>query len=105
MARQRTFWIKRLWVDDVLFKVSTATLFVDQGRRAQGADDLLSWQVIAIFDPAHLVPENSPSQLWIEAEDGRTFTGEAIVTLHDGQVCMLTGTGELAGFDASTDFD
>jgi hypothetical protein len=112
VRQQRGYSIKRIWIDGDELKFATAGLNVERDVPAEGAEGRISWDVVALSESAPDAPEELVSlapedvcRVRIETDVGRTFAGEAIRAVHDGRLCTLTGRGQLAGFDASKDFD
>ena len=96
----REFPLARVWVDDEAVDARRARLTVRRDDATEAEIGLFDWEVTAYSDAKRWLVQGE-YRLRLESDDGRDFSGRAILTTTDGTSYLFRGLGKLKGFEQS----
>ena len=94
----REFSLTQLWIDDEPVDARRARLTVRRDDPTPAEIGLFDWEVTAYTDAKRWLVQGEYG-LRLESEDGREFSGRAILTTTDGTSYLFRGIGNLGGFE------
>jgi hypothetical protein len=94
----REFSLERIWIEDEAVDARQARLTVRRDDASPAEIGLFDWEVTALSDAKRWLVQGEYS-LRLESEDGREFSGQAILTSTDGANYHFRGLGNLKGFE------
>lgn len=96
----KEFPVTRFWIDGDAVDTRRARLTVRRDDASEAEIGLFDWEVSAHCDERRWLVQGE-YRLRVEAEDGREFEGQAILTTTDGTSHHFRGLGNLHGFEQS----
>jgi hypothetical protein len=94
----KEFEVARVWIDDEPVDARRARLAVRRDDASKSEIGLFDWEVSAHCDEKRWLVQGE-YRLRLESDDGREFTGRAILTTTDGTSHLFRGLGNLGGFE------